>query len=208
MNFLSLVGVELKKIRRSKILLILLIPVIMMWIPSIINADMNFDLRGIPITPENNFFIQGFMGMVWFMIPASLVICTVLLNQTERSNKGILKMLSLPISTTKLCLAKFTVLILLAAFQMGGVLNEFLIISRSGTQKNPPLQNLIDLADPCHYDVDSKHYQCGYELRPERNPDYAGKQLFHSGLYGYGLVYDPGVSGHLYGTAESNGTLQ
>ena len=40
-------------------------PVIMMWIPSIINADMNFDLRGIPITPENNFFIQGFMGMVW-----------------------------------------------------------------------------------------------------------------------------------------------
>ena len=112
MNFLSLVGVELKKIRRSKILLILLIPVIMMWIPSIINADMNFDLRGIPITPENNFFIQGFMGMVWFMIPASLVICTVLLN------KGILKMLSLPISTTKLCLAKFTVLILLAAFQM------------------------------------------------------------------------------------------
>lgn len=86
MNFLSLVGVELKKIRRSKILLILLIPVIMMWIPSIINADMNFDLRGIP--------------------------------------------------------------------------------------------------------------------------DYAGKQLFHSGLYGYGLVYDPGIAGHLYGTAESNGTLQ
>lgn len=117
MNFLSLVGVELKKIRRSKILLILLIPVIMMWIPSIINADMNFDLRGIPITPENNFFIQGFMGMFVYD-PASLVICTVLLNQTERSNKGILKMLSLPISTTKLCLAKFTVLILLAAFQM------------------------------------------------------------------------------------------
>ena len=118
MSFLSLVGVEFKKIRRSKIFLILLIPVIMMWIPSIINADMNFDLRGIPITPENNFFIQGFMGMAWFMIPASLVICTVLLNQTERSNKGILKMLSLPIGTTKLCLAKFTVLLMLAAVQM------------------------------------------------------------------------------------------
>ena len=118
MSFLSLVGIELKKIRRSKIFLILLIPVIMMWIPGIINADMNFDLRGIPIAPENNFFIQGFMGMVWFMIPASLVICTVLLSQTERSNKGILKMLSLPISTTKLCLAKFIVLLILAAVQM------------------------------------------------------------------------------------------
>ena len=118
MNFFSLVTVELKKIKRSKILLILLVPVVMMWIPSVLNSDFTFDTRGIPITPENNFFIQGFMGMVWFMIPASLVICTVLLSQTERSNKGILKMLSLPISTTKLCLAKFTVLLMLAAVQM------------------------------------------------------------------------------------------
>ena len=63
MSFAALVGVELRKIRRSKIFLILLIPVIMMWIPGIINAGMNFDLRGVPITPEKNFFIQGFMGM-------------------------------------------------------------------------------------------------------------------------------------------------
>ena len=118
MSFSSLIGVELTKIRRSKIFLILLAPVLMMWLPSIINSDMIFDVRGIPITPENNFFIQGFMGMVWFMIPASLVICTVLLNQTERTNKGILKMLSLPISTVKMCLAKFTVLIMLAAVQI------------------------------------------------------------------------------------------
>ena len=94
MSFFSLVGIELKKIRRSKILLILLVPVLIMWIPSIVNAAMNFDTRGIPITPEHNFLIQGFMGMTWFMIPASLVICTVLLTQTERSGKGMLKMLS------------------------------------------------------------------------------------------------------------------
>ena len=118
MNFFSLVSVELQKIRRSKILLILLVPVIMMWIPSMINSDFAFDTRGIPITPENNFFIQGFMGMVWFMIPASLVICTVLLTQTERSHGGILKMLSLPVNTARLCLAKLTVLLLLALVQM------------------------------------------------------------------------------------------
>ena len=35
MNFFSLIHIELKKIRRSKILLILLIPVIMMWIPGL-----------------------------------------------------------------------------------------------------------------------------------------------------------------------------
>ena len=59
MNFFSLISVEFRKIRRSKILLILLVPVILMWIPSIINTEMNFDTRGIPITPENN-FINGF----------------------------------------------------------------------------------------------------------------------------------------------------
>ena len=91
MNFFSLIGVEFRKIHRSKILLILLVPVILMWIPSIINAEMNFDTRGIPIMPENNFFIQGFMGMVWFMIPASLVVGTVLLTQTERANKAFSK---------------------------------------------------------------------------------------------------------------------
>ncbi|HIW73315.1 MAG TPA: ABC transporter permease [Firmicutes bacterium] len=118
MNLFSLAGVELKKIRRSKILLILLIPVIMMWIPSVVNAAINFDTRDIPITPEKNFLIQGFMGMAWFMVPATLVVCTVLLTQTERSGSAILKMLSLPVNTARLCLAKFAVLILLASAQM------------------------------------------------------------------------------------------
>ena len=58
------------------------------------------------------------MGMAWFMFPASMVVSTVLLNMTERSNKGILKMLSLPINTMKLCLAKFVVLLTLAVVQI------------------------------------------------------------------------------------------
>lgn len=119
MNFLSLVGVEFKKIKRSKILLILLVATVILWIPSILNAQMNFDMQAEGISPENNFFIQGFMGMSWFMFPASMVVGTVLLSQTERANKGILKMLSLPISTAKLCMAKFIVLLALAALQIG-----------------------------------------------------------------------------------------
>ena len=47
MNFMSLIGVELTKLRRSKIILILLAPVIMMWIPSIVNAEIHFDPQGI-----------------------------------------------------------------------------------------------------------------------------------------------------------------
>ena len=118
MSFLSLVGVEFKKIKRSKIFLILFVATVILWIPSILNAEMNFNMQAEGISPENNFFIQGFMGMAWFMFPASMVVGTVLLSQTERTNKGILKMLALPISTVKLCLAKFVVLLALAASQI------------------------------------------------------------------------------------------
>ena len=105
MNFLSLVGMEFKKIKRSKILFILLAATVILWMPSILNAHINFEMQAEGISPENNFFIQGFMGMAWFMFPASMVVGTVLISQTERTNKGILKMLALPISTAKLCLA-------------------------------------------------------------------------------------------------------
>jgi len=127
MSFLSLVGVEFKKIKRSKILLILLVAAVILWIPSILNAHMNFDMQAEGISPENNFLIQGFMGMAWFMFPASMVVGTVLLSQTERANKGILKMLALPISTVKLSMAKFAVLLALAALQIGMAVGMYYI---------------------------------------------------------------------------------
>ncbi len=120
MNFLSLVGIEFKKIKRSKIFFILFAATVILWIPAILNADLNFTMasHGIAILPEDNFFIQGFMGMAWFMFPGSMVVITVLINQTERTNKGILKMLALPVNTAQLCLAKFVVFLVLAALQV------------------------------------------------------------------------------------------
>ncbi len=114
----ALLRIELIKIRRSHIFWILLIPAVIMWIPSALNAGVNFRMDQIGISPEHNFFIQGFMGMAWFMIPAALIICTVLLNQTERSDKGIVKMLSLPVNAGLLCLAKFLVMLFLMTVQM------------------------------------------------------------------------------------------
>lgn len=118
MNFFSLLNIEFKKIRRSGILLLLLAAVILLWIPSIMNASMNFGMQAEGISPEHNFLIQGFLGMSWFLFPASMVIGTVLINQTERTNNGILKMLALPVSPGMLCLAKFMVLLALAAVQI------------------------------------------------------------------------------------------
>lgn len=119
MSFLPLIGIELKKIKHSKIFLILFAATVILWIPSILNAELNFTMpsQGISILPEYNFFTQGFMGMAYFMYPGSMVVITVLINQTERTNKGILKMLTMPVSTTKLCLAKFVVFLVLAASQ-------------------------------------------------------------------------------------------
>lgn len=118
MSLLSLTAIEFRKIRRSRILLILAAAAVILWLPSVLNADMNFDMQAEGISPENNFLIQGFMGMAWFMYPASMVVGTVLLNMTERTNNGILKLLSLPVDTAKICLAKFIVLLSLAAFQI------------------------------------------------------------------------------------------
>ena len=89
MNLFSLINIEFKKIKRSHIIWIVIIPIVILWIPAIINSNMNFEMQAEGISPENNFFIQSFIGLAWFMYPATLVISTVLLNQTERSNKGI-----------------------------------------------------------------------------------------------------------------------
>lgn len=118
MSFFTLAHIESKKIKRAKILFILFAGAVILWIPSILNVHLNFDMQAEGISPENNFFIQGFLGMSWFMFPASMIIGTVLLSQTERTNNGILKMLSLPISTAELCLAKFALLLMLAAIQI------------------------------------------------------------------------------------------
>lgn len=134
MNYISAINIEMKKIRRSKILLLLLVPVLMMWIPSLVNSDMIFDVRDIPITPERNFFIQGFMGMAWFMLPASIVICTVLLTRTELSHRGIVKMLSLPVSRTKLFLAKYTVLVFLIFVQMAFTVLAYFICAAAASR--------------------------------------------------------------------------
>lgn len=85
MSFISLLGVELKKIRRSGIFIILFAAAVFMWLPAIFHGDVNFKTQAeIGITPEHNFLIQGFMGLAWFMFPACMVVCTVLICQTER----------------------------------------------------------------------------------------------------------------------------
>lgn len=118
MNFISLIGVEIKKLRRSKILLIFIIPIVLIWGMAVMNADVNFKVNPMGVPPAYNFLIQSFLGYAWFMYPASLVVIAILITQTERNGNGMIKMLSLPVSGVKLCIAKYCVFIILMADEM------------------------------------------------------------------------------------------
>ena len=133
MSFSGLYLCELRKLRRSKILLILAAPVAVMWLTCAVNVRMSFDTTAVDIAPENNFFIQGFMGMTWFMIPASLVICCVLVMQLEKSHGGLSKMLSLPVNPAALCLAKFIAVLTLGAAQFVMCLAGYCLAAAAAT---------------------------------------------------------------------------
>lgn len=81
MNILSLTTMEFYKIKRSKILLLLTVPLIILWLPNVINAHMSAEPVMEGISPANNFLIQSFMGYVWFILPASIIVCTVMMQQ-------------------------------------------------------------------------------------------------------------------------------
>lgn len=117
MKFLTLLSTEFRKIRRSKITLLLLLPLVILWLPNIVNAEMSLTPVMEGISPEHNFLIQSYMGFAWFIFPASMIVCTVMLQQLERGHKGILKMLALPLRPSALCLCKFIVLLVLAFLQ-------------------------------------------------------------------------------------------
>lgn len=130
MRLIRLLKVEFLKIRRSQIVWLLLAAVILLWVPSVLHAHLNFEMQAEGISPEHNFFIQGFLGFCWFLFPSCMVVVTVMLNQTERNNRGILKMLSLPVSTSKLCLAKFFVLLSLAALHTTLAIGMYLLSAK------------------------------------------------------------------------------
>lgn len=117
MSFIDLLKIEFMKIKRGKIIWILLIPILLLWIPAIANAMLNLEVTN-GLTPSQNYIFQSLSSYTWFLLPATIVICTVMIEQIEEKNRGLLKMMSLPISNTKLCLSKFVVLVTLIFVQI------------------------------------------------------------------------------------------
>lgn len=114
MNLFTLFSLELKKSRRTHIFFLFFLSLALLWLPSVLNSHRNFsDVSS--LIPEDNFFIQGFLGFAWVLFPALLIVVTVMMNQLERGGRGLVKMLSLPVSPVLLCLAKFLLLLVFQA---------------------------------------------------------------------------------------------
>lgn len=148
MSLSMCVRMELKKIKHSNISFLLCIPILLVWGMAIMNASMNFEMSAEGISPQHNFYIQSFLSFVWFMLPASFVVITVMLNQIECANNGIQKMLSLPLSTSKLCVSKCIVMLLLLFMEMllmllGYIVSTYIV---SKSYDYPFLLNLYEVA--------------------------------------------------------------
>lgn len=116
MSFLGLFGIELMKIKRSKIIPLIFTAPLLVVVSGVANISMYF-------TPEythawSAMFIQSALVYAYYLLPFSMIVVCVMIAGRETQNNGILKMLALPVSRYALSLAKFFVLLFCLLLEM------------------------------------------------------------------------------------------
>lgn len=109
MSLFKLLKVEFKKVKRSKIIPLLLIPPILVVISGVACI-------GTYMTPEYTnawqaMFIQSALLFAYYLLPFSMAIVCIMIGSIETQNNGILKMLALPVDKGKIAFSKFIVLL-------------------------------------------------------------------------------------------------
>ncbi len=109
MSLFELLKIELKKVKRSKIIPLLLIPPILVVISGVACI-------GTYMTPEYTnawqaMFIQSALLFAYYLLPFSMVVVCIMIGSRETQNNGILKMLALPIDKGRIAFSKFLVLL-------------------------------------------------------------------------------------------------
>lgn len=125
MKFGELVKIEFMKVKRSKIVLLLLVAPLLVVSSGIANLSRFF-------TPEYTnawpaMFIQSALLYAYYLLPFSMIVVCVMIAGRETANNGILKMLALPVSRYGLSLAKFCVLVCYLFMEMVVFLVGFVI---------------------------------------------------------------------------------
>jgi len=142
MTFFQLIQIEFQKVKRSKILPILIIAPFLI-VASGINSLINY------ITPESEgawqaMFVQSCLLFAYYLLPLTMVVVSILITQREKTNNGMLKMLSLPIKRGAMSLAKLSVFIFYLFLE---ILIFFIFFIFVGLYAS----NNIGLSDPVPY---------------------------------------------------------
>ena len=125
MDFLDLLKVEFKKVKRSKMIPLIFIAPLLVVISGVANLSRYF-------SPEytnawSAMFIQSALVYAYYLLPFSMIVVCVMIVGRETQHNGILKMLALPVSRYALSLAKFVVLMFYLFMEMVVFLAVFLI---------------------------------------------------------------------------------
>lgn len=116
MNFLELMKIELIKARRSRIVPLLFIAPLLVVSSGVASLSRY-------LTPEYTsawpaMFIQSALVYAYYLLPLSMIVVCAMLESRETMNRGIVKMLTLPVSRRALSLAKFCVIALYLVMEL------------------------------------------------------------------------------------------
>lgn len=109
MGFFELLINEASKLRRSKIIPLLFVAPILVVVSGIANISQYF-------TPEYTnawgaMFVQSALVYAYYLLPFNMIVVCAMLSAQETQNRGLIKMLTLPVNTTALLLAKFCLIV-------------------------------------------------------------------------------------------------
>ncbi|QTM98469.1 ABC transporter permease subunit [Sediminibacillus dalangtanensis] len=130
------------KVKRSKIIPILAICPFLI-VATGINSLLNY------ISPETEgawqaMFVQSCLLFSYYLLPFTMIVVSVLISQREKANKGILKMLTLPVNRQKISMAKFVVFLFFLFLQVVIFFTLFLLVGLYAS-------NNIGLQEPVPY---------------------------------------------------------
>ena len=132
MSFLELLGIEFRKVKRSRIVPLIFIAPLLVVSSGVASLSRYF-------TPEYTnawyaMFIQSALVYAYYLLPFSMIVVCVMIAGRETGNNGILKMLALPVSRHALSMAKFCVLACFLLMEMVVFLAVFVVAGLIATR--------------------------------------------------------------------------
>ena len=125
MRFFDLLQIEFMKVKRSKIVPLIFLAPLFVVVSGVANLSSYF-------TPEYThawpaMFIQSALVYAYYLLPFSMIVVCVMIAGRETGNRGILKMLALPVRRSAFSIAKFCVLTVYLFLEMVVFLVVFVI---------------------------------------------------------------------------------